>query len=274
MRNIAISDMLTGGQTNDLSMDLSKVFSLQGKVAIVTGVGWGIGYNIAAFFAAAGGKVVISSNEAEDLAEITAKLKSRGYDVLGLICDPTNTGQLDDLVEQTVAYYGQLDILVNNAGVSSFCGYLRDLDMEDFNRLMDRNVKVPLELSKICFPYLRQSANGAIVNIVASDANAPELKTGLCAISKSSLIALTKALAKEWGDYRIRVNLICPGLTESSAEKLFWSDEKILGEMIKRSSLKRMCESKEIAAMALFLASPASSFTTGTVMHVDGGYNL
>src|SRR5690606_35064168 len=113
-----------------------------------------------------------------------------------------HTEGLKDLVEQTVAYFGQIDILVNNAGVSSFCGYIRDVDMEDFDKMMDSNVKAPLELSKICFPYLRQSANGAIVNIVASEGNAPELKTGLCAVSKSALIELTKVLAKEWGDYR------------------------------------------------------------------------
>ena len=97
---------------------------------------------------------------------------------------------------------------------------------------------------------------------------------GLCEVSKSAFIALTKALAKEWGDFQIRVNIICPGLTNTSSSLVSWSDDYAIGEIMKKLPLKRMCESKEIAAMALFLASPASSFTTGTEMHVDGGFNL
>src|SRR5690606_5792124 len=187
-------------------MDLSCIFSLKAKVAIVTGASRGIGYHIAEFFAAAGANVVISSRIQEDLDKAAEALAKKGYKVMGISCNLENREELKNLVEKTVEIFGQLDILVNNAGINPVYGNIQDLDLEVFDKLMDINVKAPYELSKLSLPYLRQSSNGSIINIGATEGIKPEAKMGLYGVSKAALIALTKAFAKEWGDYRIRVN--------------------------------------------------------------------
>lgn len=255
-------------------MDLSKLFSLQGKVAIVTGASRGIGHDIAEFFAAAGAKVVISSRCGESLKAFEEQLKQNGYQVTAVTCNVENSEELNHLVNSTIACYGQLDILVNNVGFTPAYANIQDLDVEDFDKLMDVNVKAPFVLSKLCLPYLRESSDASIINIGASEGLKPAPKLGLYGVSKAALIALTKAFAKEWGDYRIRVNVICPGMTKTGFSKTLWSNDRIMVDRMRNLPLKRMCDSKEIAAMALFLASTASSYTTGTVMAVDGGFNI
>src|SRR5690554_1163894 len=252
-------------------MDLSTIYSLQGRVAIVTGASRGIGYSIAEFFAAAGAKVVISGRNQENLRLLSEQLKTRGYEVTGIACDIEKLEDLQLLVDQTIEQYGQIDVLVNNAGINPSYRNIQDLDLEVFDKLMDINVKAPYILSKLCLPYLRQSYSASIINIGAIEGLKPEPKMGLYGVSKAALIALTKAFAKEWGDYRIRVNVICPGLTKTPFSEVLWSNDRVMVDMMKKLPIKRMCESKEIAAMALFLASPAASFTTGAVMAVDGG---
>lgn len=255
-------------------MDLSDLFSLRGKTAIITGADTAIGYSIAEFFAAAGANVIASSGNQEELREATEKLRNKGYQVAGISCNVEKPGELKTLVEKTVQLYAQIDILVNNARINHLCKNMGDMDMEVFDRLMDINVKAPYELSKLCLPFLRQSSNASIINIGATEGINPEPNLGLCGVSKAALIALTKTFAREWGDYRIRVNVICPGLTKTPSNEVLWSEDRLMVNRIKELPIKRMCESQEIAAMALFLASPASSYTTGSVMAVDGGLTM
>jgi NAD(P)-dependent dehydrogenase (short-subunit alcohol dehydrogenase family) len=255
-------------------MDLSSAFSLHGKVAIVTGASRGIGYSIAEFFGAARAKVVLTGRNPADVDEKADKLKKKGYDVTGVQCSVEHTEDLKHLVEKTIELYGHIDVLVNNAGVNPTYGNIQDLDAEVFDKLMNINVKAPFELSKICFPYLMQSSSASIINIGAAEGIKPEPKLGLFGVSKAALISLTKAFAKEWGDYGIRVNVICPGLTKTSSNEILWSNDRLMVDRMKRLPIKRMGERREIAAMALFLASSASSFTTGTVMTVDGGLTI
>jgi NAD(P)-dependent dehydrogenase (short-subunit alcohol dehydrogenase family) len=255
-------------------MDLSSVFSLHGKVAIVTGGSRGIGYAISHYFAAAGAKVVICSRNEEMVQKKADKLKQSGYEVTGIPCDVNHLKNLPLLVENALDLYGQIDILVNNAGISpTFCN-IQDLDTHTFDQLMHLNVKVPYELSRICFPYLKKSVGASIINIGAAEALYPDPNLGIFGVSKAALIALTKAFAIEWGDYRIRVNTICPGLTQTSSSDKLWTNDRLLVNRIKKLSIKRMGEDKEIAAMALFLASSAASYTTGAVLTVDGGFSI
>jgi dehydrogenase/reductase SDR family protein 4 len=256
------------------TMDLSRLFSLHGKVALVTGASRGIGYCIAEFYAAAGATVVISSGCQEDLEIQAAELKGKGYSVTAIACDVEKTEEIEELVSNTIALYGQLDILVNNVGINPIYGRIQELDIADFDHLMNVNVKAPFVLSKLCLPYLRESSNASIINISAAEGLKPEPKLALYSISNAALISLSKAFAKEWGNYQIRVNVICPGMTQTEFNEVMWSNDRMMMERMKSLSLKRMCENEEVAAMALFLASPASAYTTGTVMAVDGGMNI
>ncbi|MBN7816190.1 SDR family NAD(P)-dependent oxidoreductase [Algoriphagus pacificus] len=255
-------------------MDLSKVFSLDGKVALITGASKGIGLAIAEFFAAAGAKVVLSSRKQEDLDEQANRLKSKGYEAIGIACNVGNIGELQGLVDKSVETYGQLDILVNNAGTNPIFGPIHETTLEAFDKIMAVNVKAPFELSRLCFPHLRKSSSASVINISSIGGLSPEPGLGVYSISKAALISMTKVYAKEWGDSKIRVNAICPGLIKTKFSEALWSNEKIMDYMLKQLAIKRVGSSEEIAALALFLASPGSSYTTGAVMTADGGFTI
>lgn len=255
-------------------MDLSSVFSLQGKVALITGASKGIGFGIAEIFSAAGAKVVISSRKQESLDEMASLLNSKGYEATGIACNVGNREELPILVEKTAEKYGGIDILVNNAATNPVFGPVHETSAEAFDKIMNVNVKAPFELSKLCYPYLRNSSGASIINISSIGGISPEQGLGIYSVSKAALISLSKVLAKEWGDSKIRVNTICPGLIQTKFSEALWSNEKIMSMIMRQLAIKRAGTSEEIGAMALFLASEASSYSTGGVFTADGGFTI
>ncbi len=255
-------------------MDLSSLFSLSNKVALITGASKGIGLSIAEFFAAAGGKVVISSRKQDALDEMAGKLRGKGYEVTGIACNVGHMDELSHLVEETVKLYGQLDILVNNAATNPVYGPVHDTSVEAYDKIMDVNVKAAFQLMRLSFPYLRESSNGSVINISSIGGKSPESNLGIYSVSKAALISLTQVFAKEWGDHKIRVNAICPGVIKTKFSEALWSNDKILDMIMNRLSIKRLGETDEIGAAALFLASEAASYATGSVITVDGGLTL
>jgi dehydrogenase/reductase SDR family member 4 len=255
-------------------MDLSTLFSLTDKVALVTGASKGIGFSIAEVFAAAGAKVVISSRNQESLDEMANSLKSKGYEVTGIACHVGRIEELENLVQKTIEIYGQIDVLVNNAASNPVFGPVHDTSLEAYDKIMDVNVKAPFHLMNLCFPYLRASSSASVINISSIGGISPEQGLGIYSVSKAALISLTKVYAKEWGDHKIRVNAICPGLIQTKFSEALWSNDKIMNHMMKALAIKRVGTSEEIGASALFLASQASSYTTGTVITADGGFTI
>ncbi|TDQ18806.1 NAD(P)-dependent dehydrogenase (short-subunit alcohol dehydrogenase family) [Algoriphagus boseongensis] len=255
-------------------MDLSSVFSLDGKVALITGASKGIGFSIAEIFAAAGAKVVLCSRKQDALDEMADQLKAKGYEATGIACNVGKIEELPALVEKTVAIYGTIDILVNNAAANPVFGPVHETSLEAFDKIMDVNVKAPFELCRLCFPYLRKSSNASVINISSIGGISPEQGLGIYSVSKAALISLTKVFAKEWGDAKIRVNAICPGLIQTKFSEALWSNDKIMGMLMNHLAIKRAGTSEEIGFMALFLASAASSYTTGAVLTADGGFTI
>lgn len=255
-------------------MDLSSVFSLDGKVALITGASKGIGFSIAEIFASAGAKVVISSRKQDVLNEKAKHLQSQGYEAEGIACNVGNMDELPLLVEKTVKKYGTIDILVNNAAVNPIFGPVHETSLGAFDKIMDVNVKAPYELCRLCYPYLRKSAEASVINISSIGAVSPEAGLGIYSVSKAALVALTKVFAKEWGDSKIRVNAICPGLIETQFSKALWSNDKIMTKVLQQLSIKRTGNTSEIGLLALFLAASASSYTTGSVFTADGGFTI
>ena len=255
-------------------MDLSSLFSLNGKVALITGASKGIGFSIAEIYAAAGAKVVLCSRKQAAVDEMAAKLRAKGYEAIGISCNVGNMEELPNLVEKTIEACGQLDVLVNNAATSPVFGPVHETSAEAFDKIMNVNVKAPFELSKLCWPYLRASSNASVINISSTGGISPEHGLGIYSVSKAALISMTKVLAKEWGEAKIRVNVICPGLIETKFSEPLWSNEKIMKMVMNKLAIKRVGSSQEIGALALFLASPASSYTTGSVFTADGGFTI
>ena len=255
-------------------MDLSTLFSLENKVALITGASKGIGLAIAEIFAAAGAKVVISSRKQEALDDMAGQLRQKGYDVTAIACHVGKPGERENLVQATISRYGQIDILVNNAATNPVYGPVHDTSLEAFDKITEVNLKAPFHLMNLCFPYLRSSAAGSVINISSIGGISPETGLGIYSVSKAALISLTKVYAKEWGDHKIRVNAICPGLIQTKFAEALWSNEKILEQMMKVLAIKRVGNPEEIGAAALFLASAASSYTTGSIISADGGFTI
>ena len=170
-------------------MDLSTLFSLMNKVALITGASKGIGYSIAETYAAAGAKVVISSRNQEALDEMAIKLRNKGYEVTGIACHVGHMEELENLAKKTIELYGQIDVLVNNAASNPVFGPVHDTSLEAYDKIMDVNVKAPFHLMNLCFPYLRASSNASVINISSIGGLSPEQGLGIYSVNKAALIS-------------------------------------------------------------------------------------
>jgi dehydrogenase/reductase SDR family member 4 len=251
-----------------------NTFSLQNKVALITGASKGIGEAIAHIYAAYGAKVVINSRKQEELDKVASDIKANGGECIGIAGNAGDLAFCKTLIEQTVALYGSIDILVNNAATNPVYGPVLNTEEWAFDKIMSVNVKAPFELSKLAHPYMKQSGCGSIINISSIAGTTPDPGLGIYSVSKAALNMLTKVTAKEWGQDGIRVNAICPGLIKTKFSQALWQDEKILNHFVKRLPIARMGTPEEIAAMALFLASEASAYCTGTLFMADGGTTI
>lgn len=255
-------------------MNTQKLFNLEGKVALITGASKGIGQAIAELYAAAGAKVVVSSRKQEAVDEVTKTIKNNGGQALAIACNVGDADDISRLVDQTVATYGAIDILVNNAAANPTFGPVVLTNEAAFDKIMNVNVKAPFELAKKVYPLMKAKKSGSVINISSVGGLRPESGLGIYSVSKASLISLTKVMAKEWGDDNIRVNAICPGLIKTKFSEALWSNEKIMNVMMKMVAIKRVGTPEEIAALALFLASEASGYCTGSVFTADGGFTI
>ena len=255
-------------------MTISNKFRLDNKVAIITGASKGIGKAIARALGQQGAKVVIASRKQDSVDETAKELMAEGIEAIGIAAHMGDMAQIKNLVEQTVKHFGAIDIVVNNAASNPSFGPITDTDNSVFDKIMDVNVKGPLELCKLAYPVMKERGSGSVINISSIEGITPGTGLGLYSVSKAALIALTKVLAKEWGPNQIRVNVICPGLIQTKFSEALTSNEKILKHVLAKQALPQLAGPEDIAGLALFLASDASSFCTGAVYTADGGYTI
>ncbi len=255
-------------------MDIKKKFDLTGKVAIVTGASKGIGEYMATAFAQAGASVVVSSRKQEAVDEVAKSIVEQGGIATGVAANTGSLEELEQLVNKTVELYGGIDIIVNNAATNPVFGPVINTNEDAFDKIMNVNVKGPFEFAKMAFPHMKKRGGGSIINISSIGGLSPEPFLGIYSVSKSALISLTKVLAKEWGPMGIRANVICPGLIKTKFSQALWSNEPIVDKMTKELPLPRIGQPDEMAGLALFLASEASSYCTGGVYTADGGYTI
>lgn len=255
-------------------MDTQKFFRLDGKVALITGASKGIGQAIAELFAQAGAQVVVSSRKQESIDAVVKSITDKGQHAHAIACNVSDVQDIDRLVNQTIAKYGSIDVLVNNAAANPAFGPVVQTDSSAFDKIMNVNVKGPFELAKKVYPFMKEKKSGSVINISSVGGIRPEQGLGIYSVSKAALISLTKVMAKEWGDDNIRANVICPGLIKTKFSEALWSNDKIMNTMMKMLSIKRVGNPEEIAALALFLASDASAYCTGSVFTADGGFTI
>ena len=247
---------------------------LTGKVALITGGASGIGRATSELFAREGAAVVIADVNAEAGQAAVEKITRPGGHAIFESADVTSARDCRRLVERAIGEFGKIDILFNNAGIMRRATIL-DLSEEEWDRVMAVNVKSIYLLSRQVIPHMQKAGGGSIINTASGWGLTGGAKAAVYCASKGAVVLLTKAMAVDHGSQNIRVNCICPGDTDTDmlrgeATQLGENNERFLAEAAKRP-LGRVGTPEEIAQAALYLASDASSFVTGTALVVDGG---
>ncbi|MDN5213553.1 glucose 1-dehydrogenase [Fulvivirgaceae bacterium BMA12] len=251
-----------------------NTFNLDGKVAIITGSSKGIGLSIATLLGKHGAKVVISSRKQAAIEQIAHQLSGEGINAIAIAANAGSRQELEDLVRKTISHYDGIDIIVNNAATNPVFGAIEQVDDQAYGKIMDVNLKGPFDLCKSALPSMKSRGGGSIINISSVEGLNPGHGLGMYSVSKAGLIMLTKVIANEWAQYDIRCNAICPGLIKTKFSEALTSNEKVMKMALARIPMKRAGEAGEMAGLALFLASDASSYCTGGVYTADGGYTI
>jgi NAD(P)-dependent dehydrogenase (short-subunit alcohol dehydrogenase family) len=252
----------------------ANVTRLQGKVAIVTGGGSGIGRAIALAYGREGAKVAVLGRRSEALEAVLKELAQCGAQGVAVVCDVTQSKNARDSVQEVEKAMGKVDILVNNAGVLSV-STAETISEQDWDRVIETNLKGPFLMSRAALPAFRRAGGGAIVNIASVlGLVAMKDRAAYCA-SKGGVVLLTKAMALDHAHENVRVNCICPAIVETELVKGLFSGsvagQKAREARISSLPLGRFGKPDDVAELAVFLASDESSWMTGTAIPVDGG---
>lgn len=248
--------------------DLAARFRLDGRVALVTGAGRGIGRAIALAFAAAGADVAVAARTRADLETLAAEVAVLGRRALVLPCDLSQSAAAGPLVEGCVAGLGRLDVLVNNAGGAGPNDPLRTTP-EQFLKTLEWNVLPAYAVTRLAVPHLRAGGAGSVINITSAAARYAQRSFSGYGTAKAALTQLTRLLAQDFAP-AVRVNAIAPGPVVTDALARYLTPE-VRSAMESRTPLARLGTAEDIAAAALYLASPASSWMTGKTLELDGG---
>ena len=243
-------------------------FDLSGRVALVTGGTRGLGLAMVRAFAHAGAQVVVVSRKPEACDEVVAALRAEGAKAAGCACHVGHWERLDDLVEEVYRDFGRVDVLVNNAGMSPVYDKLTDVTEELFDKVIAVNLKGPFRLAALVGERMVDSAGGSIINVSSTGAVRPTGDIVPYAAAKAGVNAMTVGLAHALGP-TVRVNAIMPGPFLTTISRAW--DMDLFAERARTFPLRRAGDADEIVGAALYLASDASSYTTGTILTVDGG---
>ncbi|HYC54370.1 MAG TPA: glucose 1-dehydrogenase [Candidatus Binatia bacterium] len=247
---------------------MSGPFDLTGKVALITGGSRGLGREMALAFAAAGADVAIASRKRESCEATACEIEATGRRALAVGCHVGQWQSLPQLVETVYAHFGRIDVLVNNAGMSPLYPSLDQVSEELWDKVLAVNLKGPFRLSALVAPRMARGEGGSIINVSSIAAIRPSPMETPYAAAKAGLNAITVAFAQAYGP-KVRVNAIQAGPFLTDIAKA-WTPE-IARAVSSRAALRRAGQPSEIVGTALYLASAASSFTTGAVIRVDGG---
>lgn len=247
------------------------MLSLKGKSAIISGGSKGIGKAIAFTFAKAGANVVICSRKKDNLEAAVEEAKLQGLHIDSLKCNTSDASSITEVVDYTIQQFSTIDILVNNAAANPYYGPILNSEDSHWNKIYDVNVKGYFNFVKACSQVMINQKSGKIINVASIAAKTPLEGLGVYNISKAAVVMLTKVLAKELGSQNIQVNTLAPGLIKTDFSRALWENEETYNQIIKTIPQGKMGVPEDVSGMALYLASSASDFITGSLFSVDGG---
>jgi NAD(P)-dependent dehydrogenase (short-subunit alcohol dehydrogenase family) len=256
---------------------LEKIFSLDGKVILFTGATGGIGSVLCKGFANAGASVALCDMDAAKLAELEKEIKSEseiesesGREVSSFVLDLTRMDDIQNCVERVVEKHGRIDVLFNCAGINKREGLL-DVEESTYDRIMQINLKGLYFISQKVAKHMRKAGKGNIINMASHNSVGMLGGCGVYGATKSALTALTRSMAVEWAKFGIRANAIAPGHILTPLTTVTWEHPTRSRYLKERIAMERPGTPEEILGTALLLASDASSYMSGMMVHIDGG---
>jgi NAD(P)-dependent dehydrogenase (short-subunit alcohol dehydrogenase family) len=245
---------------------------LDGQTALVTGAGRGIGRAVALACARAGAGVAVVARSEDEVETVTAEIADGGGRAVALPLDVSTEGAATELVERTAESLGPVDILVNAAGISPIYSRAEAISLEQWDAIMATNLRAAFAMCQAVGATMLERRRGAIVNVASVGAEVALPRLAAYCASKAGLVALTKVLAVEWADRGVRVNAVAPAFVRTKLAAGLLDHPKFGPAIHAETPLGRAGDAEEVAAAALYLASDAASYTTGHVLHVDGGW--
>ena len=250
----------------------TDLFDLTGKLALVTGASRGIGAEIARLLAAQGAHVIVSSRKQEDCQKVVDAIVADGGSAEASACHIGELAQIEALFARLEQTHGRLDVLVNNAAVNPYFGPITETDPAIFQKTVDVNIRGYFYMSSFGAKLMAKHGGGSIINVASVNGVVPGFQQGIYSITKAAVISMTKAFAVECAEAGVRCNALLPGLTDTRFAAVLVNTPAILKQALAHVPMRRVAQPSEMAGAALYFASAASSYTTGAVLNVDGGY--
>jgi NAD(P)-dependent dehydrogenase (short-subunit alcohol dehydrogenase family) len=253
-------------------MAASNLFDLTGKIAVVSGASRGIGAAIAKLLAAQGAHTIVSSRRQADCQTVVDEILAAGGSAAAMACHIGELPQIEALFTDIKQRHGRLDVLVNNAATSPYFGSILATDPGAFQKTVDVNIRGYFYMSTHGAKLMMENGGGSIINVASVNGVNPGHFQGIYSITKAAVISMTKAFAVECAEAGIRCNALLPGLTDTKFASVLVNTPAILNRALARIPMRRVGQPSEMAGLVLYLASAASTYTTGAVVNVDGGY--
>ena len=252
-------------------MSVSERFELSGKVAVLSGASRGIGLAAATTLAQAGAHVVLASRKPEALEDAARQIRDADGEATPIACHNGDLAQVAALFEQVQSKFGRCDILVNNAATNPHYGSVLEVDEKIWDKTVDVNLKGYFFMSQHAARLMKVNGSGSIINVASVNAIRPISGQVVYSLTKAAICSMTQGFAKELGPSGIRVNSLLPGITDTKFASALVQNEQFMEQVVPQIPLRRAAQPDEMSGMILYLASDASSYTTGASFVVDGG---